>query len=303
MDEVTWAADHKFVGTYTPGFNGIPGLPPLDDDYWDPLWATYAETGLIQVIHGGYGYAQGFAFGEIESAIKNTEATGGSDTDVIVALTSSIFNETFFNDLSHRRAMWQLMLGGAFDRHPNMKVMLTEVRADWLPATLRHLDAIYEEHRTHLPAKRKPSEYWQSNCLAGVSFMHKAEVEMRHEIGLDKIAFGRDYPHTEGTWPNTNDFWKLIFAGVPAADMRRMLGENAIEFLRLDQAKLTAIAERIGPKVEELSDPSVTVNPELVEHLATRSGVLKPTEGGTRLGEIDAILEPDLVRVGAAAQG
>ena len=106
VDEVTWAADHRFVGTYTPGFNGIPGLPPLDDEYWDPAWATYAETGLIQVIHGGYGYAQGFAFGEIESAIKNTEATGGSDTDVIVALTSSIFNETFFNDLSHRRAMW-----------------------------------------------------------------------------------------------------------------------------------------------------------------------------------------------------
>jgi len=33
--------------------------------------------------------------------------------------------------------MWQLMLGGVFDRHPNLKLMMTEVRADWIPATLR----------------------------------------------------------------------------------------------------------------------------------------------------------------------
>ena len=90
------------------------------------------------------------------------------------------------------------MLGGAFDRHPNMKVMLTEVRADWLPATLRHLDAIYEKHRADLPAKRKPSEYWQDNCMAGVSFMHKAEVEMRYEIGIDKFGFRTGLPAYRG---------------------------------------------------------------------------------------------------------
>jgi hypothetical protein len=72
--------------------------------------------------------------------------------------------------------MWQLMLGGVFDRYPNLKLLLTEVRVDWIPAILRHLDVIYEKNRNDLPAKRKPSEYWHSSCVAGASFVHRAEV-------------------------------------------------------------------------------------------------------------------------------
>ena len=38
------------------------------------------------------------------------------------------------------------------------KLVMTEVRGDWLPETLRHLDAAYERARADLPAKRRPSE-------------------------------------------------------------------------------------------------------------------------------------------------
>ena len=61
--------------------------------------------------------------------------------------------------------------------------------------------------------------------------MHRSEVEMRDEIGIETIDFGRDYPHTEGTWPNTSDYLRRLFAGVPERDVRLILGENAIRFL------------------------------------------------------------------------
>ena len=38
-----------------------------------------------------------------------------------------------------RRVIWQLMAGGVLDRHPRLKVALTEIRADWVPVTLDHL--------------------------------------------------------------------------------------------------------------------------------------------------------------------
>ena len=132
-----------------------------------------------------------------------------------------------------RRPMWQLMLGGVFDRHPGLRFVPTEIRIDWIPATLRHLDRIYEEHRRDLPAQRKPSEYWRSNCLAGASFIHKAEVEMRREIGVETISFGRDYPHPEGTWPHTREWLRDAFVGVPDDEVRLMLGENAIRVSQL----------------------------------------------------------------------
>ena len=52
-----------------------------------------------------------------------------------------------------------------------------------------------------VPAERKPSEYWQEHCLITLSFVHKAEVAMRHELGVETIAFGRDFPHAMGGGP------------------------------------------------------------------------------------------------------
>jgi predicted TIM-barrel fold metal-dependent hydrolase len=299
MAQVEWVADHGFVGTYAPGFTAVPGVPPLDDEQWDPLWALYADRGLAVVIHGGYGLPQGFAFDRIETTCQRIEAEGGSDLDLVTALVNDIFNHEFVSDLRHRRALWQLMAGGVFDRHPELKVLMTEVRADWIPDTLRHFDALYEQRRDRLPSQRPPSAWWQSNCLAGASFMHKAEAEMLDEIGADKVCFGRDYPHSEGTWPNTADYLRDLFSGVSEGDVRKVLGENLIGFLGLDSTRIASIVERIGPAIEEITG-APGIDPALVEHFGVRCGYLKPAEGGSRLDELDELLRDDFVRMGQA---
>jgi predicted TIM-barrel fold metal-dependent hydrolase len=300
LAEVAWLAEHGFVGTYAPGFLGLPGLPPLSDPTWDPVWSLYAETGLVLVVHGGYGLDQGLAYGLIDEATRRVAAAGGSDQELTVELQSGLFNSDFFTDLHCRQAMWQLMLGGVFDRHPGLKLMMTEVRADWIPATLGHLDALYASHRSEFAATRPPSEYWHSNCRAGLSFMHQAEVAQRHELGVDTICFGRDYPHTESTWPNTTDYWRLLFAGVPADEVRMMLGGNAIDFLGLDAAALDRIGAAIGPDLDDLTRPdaAASVDPALVDQLSRRCGILKPAEGPARLDTVDEMLRREWTTVG-----
>jgi hypothetical protein len=76
---------------------------------------------------------------------------------------------------------------------------------------------------------------------------------MRHEIGVETIAFGRDYPHPEGTWPHTKQWLQDAFAGVPEQELRLMLGENAIRFFGLDRARLAEYAKRIGFTVGEIT--------------------------------------------------
>jgi predicted TIM-barrel fold metal-dependent hydrolase len=61
VTEVRWIADHGFLGMYMPGFLAVPGQPPLDDSFWDPLWGLCADCGLVLVVHGGYGLDQGHA--------------------------------------------------------------------------------------------------------------------------------------------------------------------------------------------------------------------------------------------------
>jgi predicted TIM-barrel fold metal-dependent hydrolase len=300
--ELHWVADHGFVGAFVPGFTRFEGLPPLYEAYWEPVWQAHDERDLALVVHGGYGFGQGYVYDAIEQAHATVAAQNGGTMELIIALTQGLFNDSFFRDLGCRRALWQLFMSGIFDRHPNLKLFMTEVRADWIPPALRHLDALFDEHRADLPATRKPSEYWEENCMAGLSFMHTAEIEMRDEIGVHKILFGRDYPHTEGTWPNTGDYLRTLFTGVPERDIRMILGENAVDFLGLDRAKLAAIAERVGPSIDEITG-GPEIDPALLAHLAERTGILREREGEARVQEYASLLEEDLAGVAVTVAG
>jgi predicted TIM-barrel fold metal-dependent hydrolase len=298
LDELGWIAAKGFLGTFVPGFMRHPDMPPLFDPYWEPFFATCEAEGLALVVHAGFGFEQGVVYDGMARVDREVTENGGSDMDRIMLLARDVFTADFFSSVKGRRPMWQLMFGGVFDRHPDLKLVMSEVRADWLPAVLAHLDALYERSRDQLPARRRPSEYWHSNCLAGASFMHKAEVEMRHEIGVEQILFGRDYPHPEGTWPNTPDWLRDAFAGVPEHELRLMLGENAIRFFGLDRAPLEAIATRIGPTVTDVNG-AATVDDELIAIFNGRGGYLGEAEGGARLGEIEPMITEDLASFGA----
>ncbi len=297
--ELGWLADHDFTGTYAPGFLTRPDMPPLFDPYWEPLWAECETRGLALVVHAGFGFEQGFLYEKLDRLRREVNDADGGDTEFLTRLASEVFTSEFFSDIKARRPMWQMMYGGVFDRHPGLRLVMTEIRLDWIPTNLAYLDSLFDEHRAEVPAKRRPSEYWRENCLAGASFVHKVEVEMRHEIGVETILFGRDYPHPESTWPNTMDWLRDAFAGVPENELRAMLGENAIRFFGLDRDVLAAIAEKIGPTVQDITG-GVSVDPELVAMFDGRSGYLKPAEGDARIPEIAPMLTNDLAGVGSA---
>ena len=63
LQEAAWVAEHGFVGTFAPGFCHFEGIPPFYDDRWEPLWSLYEDAGMTLVIHGGFGFDQGFAYG------------------------------------------------------------------------------------------------------------------------------------------------------------------------------------------------------------------------------------------------
>jgi hypothetical protein len=195
-----------------------------------------------------------------------------------------------------------MTMGGVFDRFPKLKMVLVETYADWMPETIAFFDEVYEQHRGQLPAKRKPSEYWADHCMTCMSFMRMCEVAVRHKIGIDTVAFGRDYPHIESTWPNTKAWLHAVFDGVPENEVNAMLTDNPIRFLGLDRAKLDAIAARINaPTMADIMGPGAAGSPELIKHFDQRSRFLAEGEGGTRLDQLHTLMRDDLWRVGAMA--
>jgi predicted TIM-barrel fold metal-dependent hydrolase len=254
--ELQWCADHGFGGVQLPGLCADPELPPFYDSWYEPFWAACAEAGLVLQLHAGWGLL----------------VQGGSFKDSSMMPTAGD-ERAFRVEGAPRRALWQMMAGGVFDRHPSLKLVMTEIRADWVPATLAIFDARHARGGT--PLKAKPSEYFQRNCYIAPSSPRDYEVALRHDIGVDRFIFGRDYPHPEGTWPNTFEWIRHAFAGVPESEARLMLGENAIECYGFDREKMAAIAARIGPEPADVLGEH-RVDSTLIEHFDLRSGYSKP---------------------------
>ncbi|HMG44241.1 MAG TPA: amidohydrolase family protein [Acidimicrobiales bacterium] len=288
VEELEWVAAHGFRSIAVPGIISDPALPPLYDPYYEPFWRACAEHGMVLSVHAGHGYPQGHMLGFIERI-----TVGKTQEEIIAAMVSGVEGSPFELDLIPRQVMWSLMLGGVFDRHPGLQLALTEVRADWVPATLDLLDARFEQGGT--PLARKPSEYWEQNCWAAVSSIKHSEVRLRAEIGIDRMMFGRDYPHFEGTWPNTWDWIRDTLRDVPEDELRLLLGENAVRCYGLDREKLAAVAERIGPRPSDLLGEH-HVDPRVVANLHIRGGGTTSYEQIDR-AEVSGLFEEDLAGV------
>ena len=77
--------------------------------------------------------------------------------------------------------------------------------------------------------------------------MPRSDVEIRHELGLNQLMWGSDYPHPEGTWPHTKDELASAFTGFPEDDVAAILGGNAAKFYGFDIAEISKVADKVGP--------------------------------------------------------
>jgi Amidohydrolase len=145
----------------------------------------------------------------------------------------------------------------------------------------------------------KPSEYFARNCAVAPSSTHRSEIEMRHEIGVDRLLFGTDYPHHEGTWPNTRAWIQVAFEGVSEDEARRMLGENAIELYGLDGGALGEVADQIGPLPADVLVDHHTVEQGLIDHFHKRAGFSRPADA-VDVESVSADFADDLARIAGA---
>jgi predicted TIM-barrel fold metal-dependent hydrolase len=273
--ELRWVAKRGFVSVQPPGFTADPALPPLMDRYYEPFWATCAELNLVITVHVGYGVPQ-FDQGTLMAATGGLPPPGSMAEEDRLSRRLATSDPRLVRVLQQARSViWQTMLSGILDRYPTLKFALTECRADWIPATLAYLDRAHRDGEFSL--RMKPSEYWRQHFYVTPSSPRDYEVGMRHEIGVGNWMFGTDYPHPEGTWPNSLDWIRAAFAGVPESEARLLLGENAIKCYGLDRAALRQVADRIGPEAADLLG-GAKLNPAVLLDFDKRAGYAAPQE-------------------------
>ena len=97
---------------------------------------------------------------------------------------------------------------------------------------MHRMDHVYEEFRYVAQEMRgvslsmPPSEYFKRNVR--VTFQHeKEEVKFaRQFFGSDALMWGSDYPHADGTWPNSRKILAGAFSDLPSGDAAKLVGGN-----------------------------------------------------------------------------
>jgi predicted TIM-barrel fold metal-dependent hydrolase len=231
-------------GVLLPGVPPNHEIPPLWSEVYEPLWTLCEDLGVVVNHHSGGGLP---SFDLADPAAR-----------AVMLVEIPIY--------AHR-ALWALIFAGVFERHPRLEFVLTEQGTSWVPGTLQNLDWFAKRMRITTAAEYHfggaaveklsltPSEYFRRNCYIGASFIRPVEAELRHEVGIDRIMWGSDYPHTEGSHPYSREALRASFAGAPEAELRRMLGETAAHVYRFDLSVLDALAAVHGPAVDEIAEP------------------------------------------------
>jgi predicted TIM-barrel fold metal-dependent hydrolase len=190
------------------------GNPPGTDDYnhdsWEPLWAAAEESGMVIGFHiGTDGGDQASIFRGPGGAILNYVQTG--------------FGGQF--------AAMKLVTSGALERHPGLKVLVSEGGATWVPYIGDRMNEAYRQHGMFIRPRlaRLPKEYLYGQVYASFQHDETAPAAM-WAMGYNNVLFGSDYPHLEGTYGHTQKTLHELFDGV-APEVRERVTRGAFEEL------------------------------------------------------------------------
>src|SRR5690606_19702360 len=100
-----------------------------------------------------------------------------------------------------------------------------------------------------------PTEYFNRQCYIGASFLRPAEADIARGVGIDRVMWGSDYPHIEGSYPHTHEHLRLTFAQMTREETTMMLTDNAAKIYNFDLDALLPLAEQYCPTKEYVETP------------------------------------------------
>ena len=132
--------------------------------------------------------------------------------------------------------MVQFVMSGALARVPDLQIVLAEVDAGWVPYVKEQMDNRYRRRTPGAQVRNNPlpSEIVERH-FSYTFLTDRYGLANRHRIGVDRLLWSSDFPHTGSDWP---DSWKRIDAeldGVPADERHAILAGNAERLYRFTE--------------------------------------------------------------------
>jgi predicted TIM-barrel fold metal-dependent hydrolase len=203
----------------------IPGPVPDGDGFvspghpkFDPVWAQLSEAGIPVAFHAGLsGVSQ---YGKL----WRTGDAGG--TGGFSAFQHSVFPMVAFADRSISDTFAALICHGVLERFPNLRVASIENGAMWLPDLLRNLKDSYG--KMPIAFQRDPVQQFKDQIWVA-PYYEDDMARLKDEVGIERLLFGSDFPHTEGL-PEPTHFVKDI-PTFDEAETQAIMRDNVLDLM------------------------------------------------------------------------
>jgi predicted TIM-barrel fold metal-dependent hydrolase len=190
------------------------GQPDYCDARYDSLWAAVQETGLPICCHTGMN-------AQFDNLATRDPTPQRALLVPLIALSSA-------------EAMGMWILGGVFERFPELKVVFVEPGLGWVAWWLDAIDDMAQRQHYDYPAiSDLPSAYFRRNMFLTFMEEPRSVQLLRDRLGVTNIMWASDYPHPPTTWPNSHAAIDKQFSGVPDAERRQIVCDNAARVWRL----------------------------------------------------------------------
>ena len=204
------AKDMGMVGMMMPG-------DPIHEDYdhpdYDALWECATDLQLPIAFH------------------------------ILTSRSGSLYAETRGHKMNNflgiiraiQDVVGMMVLGGVFERHPELKLVVAESDAGWLPHYMYRMD-----HAARMNAEggiiegltKLPGDYIRSNVYATFQDDETAYHAV-DQFPYDHLLWASDFPHTDSTWPLSRQLIAEQAAHLSEAQHQAIFRDNTARLFNL----------------------------------------------------------------------
>lgn len=202
---------------------GTVQVPLYNDAAWDPVFALAQQLGIVFTLHTG---------------------TGQSAWIVERGAGAAIINYTRqMNDAAS--AIMYMVAGGLLDRFPKAQVAFIESGASWLAGLTERMDEVHRGHNRFVKPvlSRLPSQIVRDQVKCTFQ-SDRGCIAARHVTGHECLIWANDYPHMEGTYPNSKAVLARAFEGIEISETEKadIIGGTAARLFKLQRPEFLAQA-------------------------------------------------------------
>ncbi|MGZ8751501.1 MAG: amidohydrolase family protein [Acidimicrobiia bacterium] len=186
------------------------GMPSIFSGWWDPIIAACAETQTVICLHVG-----------------STGVVDMPDDAPMVPLAATLFGQLSLT------ACTEWLWSGAPVHFPDVKIAMSEGGIGWVAMLHDRLENIVDRsgYGSWFPGELRPADVLHRNFWF-CTIDDPSTLATLETIGVDRVMFETDYPHGDGTWPDSQAVFDDVFGSLPADVVAKIGHENAAALFR-----------------------------------------------------------------------